>query len=558
MQPPTDNTLDRVPYPGRPFLILQNLINEIRQKEIQVRATRDRLEQEEATLNRALIQIQAENNVLEKEIKRTCLEMSRAVSERDRRVTASVRPGTEESTVLHQFKNRGLINGRWLAVDFVAKGNHSIVLGGVDMRRSNAVAIRYEPDEARSVCLERDKNVYESLVVNETDDKKGFTPKVRYIGPALHGNVMIMDRLGPSLEEERPFWEHRISQESVMLIGLQLIDRIESLHLAGYVHGNIQPAHILTDWRPNGGYHLINFSSAWNFICPMTRDYRVMTPRANLIGIPRYASVLSHQTHTVDRASDLESLAYVLVEMMTGSLPWTRLDPESPSRYEEETARIIRLKGGLSASEHVRRLPRGMIKYLLALKKIARDQIPDYDLFRSFLSGEVLPAPRSNAIPSALPAASFVEQRFVPSQETEDESDPDVLPETAALPIPMSPTSRRRRMPNTPNIWDITPRISIISSLRTIPSADIGVPVNPLSNENEASQEQEEPPNPYRDNQTPHSIRHEGFAQQQSGSLHSSTDSDMLHDVDTALTEDSECETEMDISNIEDMMTNTQ
>ncbi|CDF32188.1 unnamed protein product [Chondrus crispus] len=445
-------------FPGRPLRMLESLLNDVKSRENELKVTRARIDAEEAALQKALINIKAENIVLDKERRRTITELNRALFERDRRAAAAVKPGTREKKVVREFKKNGPINDRWVVIDMIAQGSSSIVMGGVDMRHSNAVAIRYEPDPVRKVCLERDRIVYESRVLADNDIHKEHNPKVRYLGPALDGYVLIMDRLGPSLEDERPFWKHKVDHEAAMLIGCTIVGRLEALHRAGYVHGNIQPAHIVSDWKQLGGYHLISFSTAWNFICPITGNFQTMQPRTEIVGTPRYASILSHQRHIVDRCSDLESLGYVMVEMMTGSLPWSNL-PEKLSATDH--AKIVLLKRELATSKHVQGLPPRMIEYLLALKKLSFNQVPNYELFSSFLDSHASP------------------KKPARSAENVDAIEVGTLAEISAEPgLPMSPPQRPRRNLSTASDRGLRTAVSKVSAA-SIPVVSVEEPMSP-------------------------------------------------------------------------------
>lgn len=49
-----------------------------------------------------------------------------------------------------------------------------------------------------------------------------------------------MELLGPSLEESMRKNHGRLSLKTVVLIGFQLINRIETLHSASYIHRDIK------------------------------------------------------------------------------------------------------------------------------------------------------------------------------------------------------------------------------------------------------------------------------------------------------------------------------
>jgi serine/threonine protein kinase len=117
-----------------------------------------------------------------------------------------------------------------------------------------------------------------------------------------------------------------MSTEMVACIAVEALSILEKLHCRGYVHGDVKPENFLmgtpgtvdekklflvdlglaTKWRDSiGGGHV---------------DY---DQRPDVFrGTVRYASVHAHLGRTGSRRDDLESLAYTLVFLLRGRLPW--------------------------------------------------------------------------------------------------------------------------------------------------------------------------------------------------------------------------------------------
>ena len=52
---------------------------------------------------------------------------------------------------------------------------------------------------------------------------------------------MVMELLGPNLERLTKLCGSKLSLKTVLILGLQMIDRIEVLHNAGYIYKDIKP-----------------------------------------------------------------------------------------------------------------------------------------------------------------------------------------------------------------------------------------------------------------------------------------------------------------------------
>ena len=55
-----------------------------------------------------------------------------------------------------------------------------------------------------------------------------------------------------------------------------------------------------------------------------------------MVGTPRYASINSHNGKELSRRDDLESLAYMLIYLAKGSLPWMNILLEDKEAKREQ------------------------------------------------------------------------------------------------------------------------------------------------------------------------------------------------------------------------------
>jgi len=70
-------------------------------------------------------------------------------------------------------------------------------------------------------------------------------PKILYYGVEGDYNVMVMEVLGPSLEAMFRFCDKSISTNTLLLCGIQLIQRLEFIHSKNFIHRDIKPENFL-------------------------------------------------------------------------------------------------------------------------------------------------------------------------------------------------------------------------------------------------------------------------------------------------------------------------
>lgn len=134
---------------------------------------------------------------------------------------------------------------------------------------------------------------------------------------------IVMDLLGANLAEtmRRDFGGH-MPVETIKLVGASLLNAVEQLHTAGYVHRDVKPAnfalHSPAASVSNGTWVTIDFGLARRYV---DENGIVMPERqdASFRGSTTYASVFAHDDKDLGRRDDLWSWFYILVEMLEGT-----------------------------------------------------------------------------------------------------------------------------------------------------------------------------------------------------------------------------------------------
>uniref|UniRef100_A0A0E0JIK8 non-specific serine/threonine protein kinase n=1 Tax=Oryza punctata TaxID=4537 RepID=A0A0E0JIK8_ORYPU len=166
---------------------------------------------------------------------------------------------------------------------------------------------------------------YEWQVYNAIGGIHGV-PRVHYKGRQGEYYVMVMDMLGPSLWDVWNNNSHTMSVEMVACIAIEAISILEKMHSKGYVHGDVKPENFLLG--PIGTpeekrLFLVDLGLATKWRDTSTGLHVDYDQRPDVFrGTVRYASVHAHLGRIGSRRDDLESLAYTLVFLLRGRLPW--------------------------------------------------------------------------------------------------------------------------------------------------------------------------------------------------------------------------------------------
>ncbi|GAA0168371.1 non-receptor serine/threonine protein kinase [Lithospermum erythrorhizon] len=165
---------------------------------------------------------------------------------------------------------------------------------------------------------------YEWQVYNSLNGCYGV-PSVHYKGRQGDFYILVMDMLGPSLWDVWNSLGQSMSPSMAACIAVEAISILEKLHAKGFVHGDVKPENFLLG-QPGSPdekkLYLIDLglASRWKESSGQHVDY---DQRPDIFrGTIRYASVHAHLGRTGSRRDDLESLAYTLVFLIKGRLPW--------------------------------------------------------------------------------------------------------------------------------------------------------------------------------------------------------------------------------------------
>ncbi|KAK6941531.1 Protein kinase domain, partial [Dillenia turbinata] len=198
------------------------------------------------------------------------------------------------------------------------------VSGGAGFTGPDAfeVALKFEHESSKG-CTYGPPSEWQ--VYNSLNGCYGL-PLVHYKGRLGVYYVLVMDKLGPSLWDVWNAGNQMLSEEMVSCIAVEAIFILQQLHLRGFVHGDVKPENFLLGQPGTPDekkLYLVDLglASRWKDVssgCHVDYDQKPDVFR----GTVRYASVHAHLGRTGSRRDDLESLAYTLIFLLRGRLPW--------------------------------------------------------------------------------------------------------------------------------------------------------------------------------------------------------------------------------------------
>ncbi|KAG6466099.1 hypothetical protein ZIOFF_076100 [Zingiber officinale] len=330
-----------------------------------------------------------------------------------------------------------VIGGKFKLGKKIGSGSFGELYHGANIKSGEEVAVKLE-----SVKTKHPQLHYESKVYTLLQGGTGI-PHLKWFGVEGEYNIMVIDILGPSLEDLFNYCNRKFSLKTVLMLADQIINRVEYMHSKAFLHRDIKPDNFLmglgrkanqfpaylskveTTVVSDDIYHfnrdlvvfgicidvlqkldLLQLSDKFILlIMVLQRNTGISKPistyltgvsiyreNKNLTGTARYASVNTHLGIEQSRRDDLESLGYMLMYFLRGRLksfhptvfllsflPWQGL---KAGNKKQKYDKISEKKMLTSVEALCKSFPLEFTSYFHYCRSLRFEDKPDYSYLR--------------------------------------------------------------------------------------------------------------------------------------------------------------------------------
>jgi len=269
-----------------------------------------------------------------------------------------------------------VVGGKFRVRYEIGSGSYSEVYLGTNITSGDDVAIKIEWQKAeKGDKLLGEVKYYEQL------GRCSHAPRVYWSGVDGEYNIMVMERLGPSLD--KLFKDHKISSLSTtLMVAIQVIDRLEYVHARGILYRDIKPHNFVVGVGARSNHiYILDFGLAKRYLDKDGRHVHCSKKkRSGITGTVRYSGLFSHAGVDSSRRDDLEATGYMLLHFLRGDLPWLGLKAASK---RSKHRKIHQKKMDTTDEELCDGQPREFIEYFRYCRGLGFEETPNYSYLRS-------------------------------------------------------------------------------------------------------------------------------------------------------------------------------
>ena len=251
-----------------------------------------------------------------------------------------------------------MIARKYKLIEKINEGSFGTIFKAENIRTKEMVAIKFENKSEQMKSLKNEARIYQYL-----GKLNGF-PQLKTFGTIGDLNYLVMDLLGNSLVDI--IKKKELSLIMVLGLGIQIIQRIQSLHNNCLLHRDIKPSNFVFGNQDNTNKLFLidlGFAKRYDYNGKHIEEKNIN----HIVGSLNFVSINVHNYIEPSRRDDIESCIYVILTMLLGDLEWFR---------EIDINKMALLKRNIINDDKIPVFIKKMLNYI---RSIEFDATPDYE-----------------------------------------------------------------------------------------------------------------------------------------------------------------------------------
>jgi casein kinase I family protein HRR25 len=246
-----------------------------------------------------------------------------------------------------------IIANKYKIIEKLNNGEFGTIFKAENIRTKEQVAIKMESISVETKMLKRETQIYQYL------GKAVGIPQVKWFGTTDEYNYMVLPLFGDSLASKT------FSLVDSFSIGQKIVRILSFIHEKGLIHRDIKPDNFVFNQNETDVY-IIDFGLCKKYIDNDNKHIEIKSGKT-IIGTPNFVSVNVHNGVEPSRRDDLISVAYIILYLINGGLPWqTKREIKDIKRQKQLILQWCNT-------------PEELIEYLTYCENLKFDETPDYE-----------------------------------------------------------------------------------------------------------------------------------------------------------------------------------